>query len=170
LPRAIISETDVHTARSVVAGDEPPKVGVVIPAWLHEDIVDALHHAVAIHPSIVSIAVRPVPIDPYSVGTDGSGLLHGDGRWRRWRRLRGGGGLGLLHDDHGLAIDLFGLTAPCFDDRIIVRIAGLALLALPHVAIVGDVEVLTAARAVTVRPAIVGRRGIGERCRRTECK
>jgi hypothetical protein len=170
LPRTIVSEADVHAVGSIIARHEPPEVGVVVPPWLHEDVVDAFDDAVPVHPDIVSVAIGPVPVDPDSVGTGSDGLLHGNGRWRWWCRLGGGSGLGFLNDDYRLAIDFLGLAALRFDDRIVVRIDGLILLAFSYVAIMGNVELASAAGAVTVRPPIVRRGRIGEGGRRTECK
>jgi len=136
MPWTIIAEANVHTARSVVSGHEPPDARVVIPSRLDEDIVHTFHHAVPVHPNVLTISVGPVPIDPDPLRTKGDRLLHHDGS-RCWRcGLRGRDGLGLLNDDDGLTVDLLGRPGLGLDDHVGSWVVGLAYVPLSHVAIV----------------------------------
>jgi hypothetical protein len=136
MPRAIVAEADVDAPRSIVAGHEPPNVRVIIPARLHEDIIHAFHDAVSVHPNVVTIAVRPIPVDPDGAGTKGHRLLDHDGLRGRWCLLGSRDGLGLLNDDDGFAVDLLGCAVFGFDDHIGRRIGRPVRLPLSHVAIV----------------------------------
>jgi len=136
MPWAIVSKADVHTARSIVSGHEPPDTRVVIPSWLDEDIVHAFDDAVPVHPKVLTIPVGPVPIDPDPLGTTSDRLLHHDGlQW--WRcGLRGRDGLGLLNDDDGLTADLLGRPGLSLDDHVGRWVVRLVYVPLSHVAIV----------------------------------
>jgi len=128
---------------------------------MHEDVVHAFHDAVPVHPDVVSVAVRPVPVDPNPIATNHAGLFHHDGPRGRWSLLGHRKRLGLLNDDDRLPIDFLGLSVFGVDDHIGGWIHRLAVLPFVHVAVTGDVELVGAGRAVTVRPSVVGRRGVG---------
>jgi hypothetical protein len=103
---------------------------------MHENIVHAFHDTVPVHPQVLAIAVGPIPIDPNPFGTTHDGLLHHIDPQGRRRCLGGGDGLGLLHDDDRLAVDLLGRARLGLDDHVGRRIGGFAPLPFSNVAIV----------------------------------
>jgi hypothetical protein len=103
---------------------------------MHEHIVHPLDDAVAIYPKVPAVAVVPIPIDPNPARARRNLLLGHDGPGRRWGLLRGSDGLGLLDDDHGLAVDLLRRAFLGFDDHVGRRIWRFGGLPLSGIAIV----------------------------------
>jgi hypothetical protein len=98
---------------------------------MHEDIVDALHDAVAVHPNVLAIKVVPIPVDPNPARAGRNLLLHHNGPWGRRGVLRGSDRFGLLDDDHGLALNLLSRAFLGFDNHVgrrSIRLARLPLL------------------------------------------
>ena len=119
---------------------------------MDEHVVHALDDAVTVDPNVLAVAIRPVAIDPDAVGTTPERLLDCHRAWGRRRDIRRSDRLGLLHDDHRLAVDLFGHPFLDFDHDVIGSL--------------GSGVDLTTRRLITARIPVmrylelVGRRGI----------
>jgi hypothetical protein len=103
---------------------------------MHEDVVHAFDDAVPLHPKVLAIAVVPIPVDPNPPRTSGDRVLNLHGLWRRRRMLGGRDRLRLLNDDHGFAVDLFGLTFLGLDDHVGCGVRGLSRLPFLRVPVV----------------------------------
>jgi hypothetical protein len=103
---------------------------------MHEDIVHPLHDAVTVHPNVLAVAVVPIPVDPNPARAGRNLLRDHHGLWRRRGLQRRGGGGGLLHDDHRLAVDLLRRAFLGFDDHVGGRSLHFAPLPFSSVAIV----------------------------------
>jgi hypothetical protein len=86
---------------------------------MHEHVVHALDDAVTVDPNVLAVAIRPVAVDPDPVGTTPERLLDCHRAWGRRRDIRRSDRLGLLHDDHRLAVDLFRHALLDFDHDVI---------------------------------------------------
>lgn len=120
--RTVVAVSDPHATGSEVARDVPPHVGVEVPSWVHENVVDALDDAVPVDPHVLSVGVRPVALDP-----NAARALHGRLRdvhrlwYRRWRLLRGGHRVRLLHYDDGLSTHVFRCPILNLDHDVVRR-------------------------------------------------
>jgi len=103
---------------------------------VHEDIVDPFHYAVTIYPEVLAVAVVPIPIDPNPARADRNLLPGNDHLGWRWSLPGSGDGLGLLDDDHRLAVDLLRRAFLGFDDHVGGRSLHFAPLPFSSVAIV----------------------------------
>ncbi len=123
---------------------------------MHKHVVHSHHDAVAVHPKVLPVAVVPVPIDP-NTARAGRNLLLDDDDLGRWRGLhRGGDGLGLLDDDDGLAVDLFGRALFGFDYHVVGRVGRRGGLPLANVAIMRRVRLPAACLgAVAIRDLVL---------------
>jgi hypothetical protein len=125
VPGAVVAEAHPYATRPVVARHEPPHIRVEVPAGVHEHVVHALDHAVAVDPHVLTVGIGPVPVHPDPVGTDRA-LLDLDDRARRGRRVLGRRSrVWLLHDDDGFPVDLVRASFFHLDDDVVGRIARL---------------------------------------------
>lgn len=168
VPRAVVSETDVHAPRAIVSRHEPPHVRVVVPAWLHEDIVHTLHHAVPIDPHVLAVGVAPVPFNPDSLRADHGPIVDGDDTRRRRRGFGGSHRLGFLNDDDRLAIELLRGAGLRLDDHVGRRLIRRAHLPFADVAVVRHLRGAIGSVAVAVGTIIVGGRRNRDRGRTGE--
>jgi len=132
-PGSEVAEANIHAAGPIVTGHEPPNAPVEIPSRMYEDIVDAFHDAVAIHPNVLAVAVVPIPVDPNPARAGRNLCLSHDGPWGRRGVLRGGDGFGLLDDKHGLPVNLLRRAFLRFDNHVgrrSIRLARLPLLSV----------------------------------------
>ena len=159
MPGSVVAESHIDTPRSIVAGHEPPHARVVVPARLHEDVVHALDDAVPVDPNVITVAVGPVAVDPDRPRALHLGLHDHDRLRRRRRLLRGCQGLGLLNDDHRLAVDDLGGAVLSFDDHVGRRVGRCARLAFSLVAVVRDIEPRAGRAAIAVCTVVVGSHG-----------
>jgi len=127
---------------------------------MNEHVVHALDYAVTVNPDVLTVAVGPVPVDPDAARTTEPGLLDRDhAGWRR-RDISGGDRLGLLHDDHGLAVDLSSCALLGFDHHVCGWLRGrLPLvrrcLVPAGVTVVGYVELIRRRRTLIPGRALV---------------
>jgi len=158
MPWSVVPKAYVRVAWSVVAGDEPPDVPIEVPTRMNEHIVDSHLDAVPIDPSVLSVAVVPVPMDP-NPGRAVLDLLVARRDPRRRRRLhRGGDGLWFLHHDDGLPLDFRGRARFRFYDHVARRFRRIHCTADSAVAVMGNVELVVGlARSVAGGPLVVVR-------------
>jgi hypothetical protein len=129
---------------------------------VHEDVVDAFYDAVAVHPNVVTVGVRPIAIDPDPVfGT--RRLLDHDGLRRRRRLFSRRNRLGLLNYDHRFAIDHLGGAVFGLDDHVHGLVVGLdgGRLWAP-VPVVVDLVLVGRRVAVAVGAVVVGGCRVGK--------
>jgi len=170
MPGPVVPEANVDTPRSVVAGHKPPNACVIVPSRLHEDIVHAFDDAVPVNPDVVSVAVGPIAVDPNRPWTLNFGLDDHNGLRSRRRLLGCSHGLGLLNDDHRVAVDHLRGAVLGFDDhvrRVVGRCAGLTLLL---VAVVRHIEARFGGPAIAVGALVVGRCRRGQAHGGTKCQ
>jgi hypothetical protein len=122
MPRSVVAEADPNAARSVVAGDEPPNVRVIVPTWVHEDVVHPFDDAVAVNPDVLTVRIAPIAVDPDASLASRGGLVHGHHAPRRWRYVGCSHGLRLLDHDDRLPLDLLRDTFLDLDDHVARRL------------------------------------------------
>ena len=168
VPWAVVSEADVHAPWAIVSRHEPPHVRVVVPAWLHEDIVHTLHHAVPIDPHILAVGVAPVRFDPNSFRADDRPFVDGDDTRRRGCGFGGSRWLRFLNDDDRLAVELLWGAGFRLDDHVGCRLVRRALLPFADVAVVRHLQAAIGSVAVAVGTVVVGGRRNRDRRRTAE--
>jgi hypothetical protein len=120
--RPVITVSNPYATWPIVSWDEPPHVGVEVPAGMHEDVVHTLDDAVAVHPHVLAVCVRPVSVDPNPVRALHGGLRDLDRLRKGRRRLFGRcNRLWLLHDDDRLTANVLGRAILDLDDHVVRR-------------------------------------------------
>ena len=137
---------------------------------MHEDVVHALDHAVAVDPRVLAVAVGPVAVDPDASGTERGGLVDCNHTWRWRRHLTRSDRLRLLDDDDRLAFDLLSSAFFDLDHHVVGRLDrsdrfGARRLTPTWVSIVRDLEV-----ARRVRRAVPGNALVVGGSRKGECR
>ncbi len=170
VPGSVVAKAYIDTPWSIVTGHEPPDVRVEIPARLDEDIVHSFDDAVPVDPKVIAVAIGPVAVDPDRPGALHLGLHHHDGLRSRRCLLRRRQRLGLLNDDHRLAVDDLGGPVLGFDDHVGRRVGRFDGLSFSLVAVVRDIQPIAGRPAVTVCAFVVGGRRRGQRDRSAQRK